>query len=117
MTKILELMYIISQSLSHENMSTWLALKLEVRKLEAEQTYLQNEVQKLKNIIQENSLLNLDVARLTTDIETIDAQMVCIYIFHILNILDADNKRIAGQIYKRHPAIYSNFKFYADARI
>lgn len=63
------------ESLSQENVSMWLALKLEVRKLEAEQTYLQDEVQKLKNIIQENSLINLDIARLTADIETIDAQM------------------------------------------
>ncbi|XP_077266327.1 uncharacterized protein LOC143899706 isoform X2 [Temnothorax americanus] len=63
------------ESLAHEDVNAWLALKLEVRKLEAEQTYRQNEVQKLKNAIQENSLLNLDIARLTSDIETIDAQM------------------------------------------
>ncbi|XP_018303715.1 uncharacterized protein [Mycetomoellerius zeteki] len=63
------------ESLSHEDVSAWLALKLEVKKLKAEQAYLQNEVQKLKNIIQENSLLNLDIGRLTADIETIDAQM------------------------------------------
>lgn len=53
-----------------------------MKKLEAEQEYLQNEVQKLKNIIQENSLLNLDITRLTADIETIDAQMVYIGIVH-----------------------------------
>lgn len=82
----LELTHIVLQSLSHEDMSAWLALKLEVRKLEAEQAYLQNEVQKLKNVIQENSLLNLDIARLTTDIETIDAQMVCICIFYAVYI-------------------------------
>lgn len=38
--------------------------------------YLQNEVQKLKNNIQDNFLLNHDIARLTTDIEAVDAQMV-----------------------------------------
>lgn len=53
-----------------------------MNKLEAEQAYLQDEVQKLKNIIQENSLLNLDIARLTADIETVDAQMVYSDIFH-----------------------------------
>ncbi|XP_012060341.1 PREDICTED: uncharacterized protein LOC105623562 [Atta cephalotes] len=63
------------ESLSHEDVSAWLVLKLEVKKLKTEQAYLQNEVQQLKNIIQENSLLNLDIARLTTDIETIDTQM------------------------------------------
>jgi len=65
------------QSSSHEDISTWLALTLEVKKLEAEQMYLQNEVQGLKNNIQDNFLLNHDIARLTTDIETVDAQMVC----------------------------------------
>lgn len=62
---------------SREDISTWLALTLEVKKLEAEQIYLQNEVQGLKNNIQDNFLLNHDIARLTTDIETVDAQMVC----------------------------------------
>ncbi|KYM93814.1 hypothetical protein ALC62_15515, partial [Cyphomyrmex costatus] len=63
------------ESLSHENVSAWLALKLEVKKLKVDQTYLQNEIQKLRNIIQENSLLNLDIARLTADVETVDAQI------------------------------------------
>lgn len=99
-------------------MSAWLVLKLEVKKLEIEQTYLQNEVQKLKNIIQENSLLNLDLARLTTDIETIDTQMVCIfYVISVLHTRDTNNKHIVGQICKRYSAIYSNFKLYPDARI
>lgn len=69
--------HFILQSSSHEDISTWLALTLEVKKLEAEQMYLQNEVQGLKNNIQDNFLLNHDIARLTTDIETVDAQMVC----------------------------------------
>lgn len=72
------------QSLScNEDISTWLALTLEVKKLETEQAYLQNEVQKLKNNIQDNSLLNHDIARLTTDIETVDAQMVRFGTFYI----------------------------------
>lgn len=74
--------HLVLQSLAHEDVSAWLALKLEVKKLETEQAYLQNEVQKLKNIIQENSLLNLDIARLTADIEMIDEQMVCFDTFH-----------------------------------
>ncbi|XP_039313851.1 uncharacterized protein LOC105205884 isoform X2 [Solenopsis invicta] len=73
--RLMEFIELIEQSSSHEDVSAWLALRLEVKKLEAEQEYLQNEVQKLKNIIQENSLLNLDITRLTADIETIDAQM------------------------------------------
>ncbi|XP_070154106.1 uncharacterized protein [Polyergus mexicanus] len=63
------------ESLSHEDINTWLALTLEVKKLEAEQVYLQNEVQGLKNNIQDNFLLNHDIAQLTTDIETVDSQM------------------------------------------
>jgi len=106
------------QSLSSiEDISAWLALKLEVKKLEAEQAYLQSEVQKLKNIIQENSLLNLDIAKLTTDIETIDTQIVRIGTFHTLYSLDFDINHIAGQIYKGYSAIYSSFKLYADAYI
>lgn len=64
------------QSLSHKDVNIWLALILEVKKLETEQVYLQNEVQGLKNNIQDNFLLNHDIAQLTTDIETVDAQMV-----------------------------------------
>lgn len=73
------------QSLSshHENVSTWLALTLEVKKLEAAQAYLQKEVQELKSNAQQNISLNHDIARLTTDIETIDAQMVRFGIFYI----------------------------------
>ncbi|XP_026829108.1 uncharacterized protein LOC113562808 [Ooceraea biroi] len=63
------------ESLSHEDVTTWLALTLEVRKLETEQAYLQNEVQKLKKNCEDNSLLNLDIAQLTADIEAIDAQI------------------------------------------
>ncbi|XP_014489311.1 PREDICTED: uncharacterized protein LOC106752256 isoform X2 [Dinoponera quadriceps] len=63
------------ESLSHEDISQWLTLTLEIKKLETEQACLQNETQKLKNDIQDNSLLNFEIARLTTDIETIDAQM------------------------------------------
>ncbi|XP_012532464.1 uncharacterized protein LOC105834486 isoform X1 [Monomorium pharaonis] len=73
--RLVEFIALIEQSSTCEDVSTWLAIKLEVKKLEAEQAYLQNKVQKLKNIIQENSLLNLDIAQLTTDIETVDAQM------------------------------------------
>jgi len=83
-------MHLVLQSLSHEDVSAWLVLKLEVKKLKTEQAYLQNEVQQLKNIIQENSLLNLDIARLTADIETIDTQMVCISIFYTLHFHDTD---------------------------
>lgn len=74
--KIKIITYFILQSLSHDDINTWLALTLEVKKLEAEQVYLQNEVQGLKNNIQDNFLLNHDIAQLTTDIETVDAQMV-----------------------------------------
>lgn len=74
--KIKIITHFILQSLSHEDINTWLALTLEVKKLEAEQVYLQNEVQGLKNNIQDNFLLNHDIAQLTTDIETVDAQMV-----------------------------------------
>ncbi|KAL0121619.1 hypothetical protein PUN28_006853 [Cardiocondyla obscurior] len=72
--RIIEYMNLI-ESLAHEDINAWLVLKLEVKKIETEQAYLQNEVQEMKNIIQENSLLNLDIARLTTEIETIDAQI------------------------------------------
>ncbi|GAB1862048.1 hypothetical protein CAJAP_03127 [Camponotus japonicus] len=72
--RLMEFIELIESS-SHEDISTWLALTLEVKKLEAEQMYLQNEVQGLKNNIQDNFLLNHDIARLTTDIETVDAQM------------------------------------------
>ncbi|XP_012220664.1 uncharacterized protein [Linepithema humile] len=64
------------ESLSHDDVITWLALTLEIKKLETEQTCLQNEVQKLKSTIQDNYLLNLDIAQLTADIETVDAQIV-----------------------------------------
>ncbi|KAL6433440.1 hypothetical protein ACFW04_006525 [Cataglyphis niger] len=63
------------ESLSHKDVNIWLALILEVKKLEAEQVYLQNEVQGLKNNIQDNFLLNHDIAQLTTDIQTVDEQM------------------------------------------
>ncbi|XP_050452808.1 uncharacterized protein LOC126852251 [Cataglyphis hispanica] len=63
------------ESLSHKDVNIWLALILEVKKLEAEQVYLQNEVQGLKNNIQDNFSLNHDIAQLTTDIQTVDAQM------------------------------------------
>jgi len=66
----------VSQSQSHEDVTTWLALTLEIKKLETEQTCLQNEVQKLKKNCEDHSLLNLDIARLTADIEAIDIQMV-----------------------------------------
>ncbi|XP_011262623.1 uncharacterized protein LOC105255191 [Camponotus floridanus] len=72
--RLMEFIELIESS-SHEDISTWLALTLEVKKLEAEQMYLQNEVQGLKNNIQDNFLLNHDIARLTTDIETVDTQM------------------------------------------
>ncbi|XP_029167338.1 uncharacterized protein LOC114937840 [Nylanderia fulva] len=64
-----------SLSSNHENVSTWLVLTLEVKKLETAQAYLQNEVQESKNNAEQNISLNHDIARLTTDIETIDAQM------------------------------------------
>lgn len=72
----LELNFILLQSVSHEDISQWLSLMLEIKKLETEQACLQNEAQKLKDNIQDNSLLNFDLARLTTDIEMIDAQIV-----------------------------------------
>ncbi|XP_011643249.1 uncharacterized protein LOC105431031 [Pogonomyrmex barbatus] len=72
--RLMEFIEVI-ESLSHEDVSAWLALKLEVKKLKAEQIYLQNELQKLKNNIQENSLLNLNIGQITADIEAIDAQM------------------------------------------
>ncbi|KMQ97038.1 hypothetical protein RF55_2653 [Lasius niger] len=73
--RLIEFIESIESLSCNEDISTWLALTLEVKKLETEQAYLQNEVQKLKNNIQDNSLLNHDIARLTTDIETVDAQM------------------------------------------
>ncbi|XP_072757771.1 uncharacterized protein [Anoplolepis gracilipes] len=72
---ITEFVELIESSLDHEDVNVWLTLTLEVKKLEVQQMYLQNEVQKLKNNIQDNFLLNHDIARLTTDIETVDAQM------------------------------------------
>ncbi|EFN86957.1 hypothetical protein EAI_05187 [Harpegnathos saltator] len=71
---IMEIIELI-ESLSEEDVSQWLTLTLEIKKLETEQAYLGNETQKLKNNIQDNSLLNFEIARLTTDMETIDAQM------------------------------------------
>jgi len=47
-----------------------------MKKLETEQACLQNEIQKLKKNCEDHSLLNLDIARLTADIEGIDTQMV-----------------------------------------
>lgn len=79
--------YFVLQSLSsHDDVTTWLTLTLEIKKLEAEQACLQDEVQKLKNVIQDNSLLNLDIARLTADIETVDAQNVSFSVFYVLSI-------------------------------
>ncbi|XP_011865607.1 PREDICTED: uncharacterized protein LOC105560797 [Vollenhovia emeryi] len=70
---LVEFIHLI-ESLSNEDMSVWLALKLEVRKLDTNQAYLQSEIRKLKGIIQENASHNHDLARLKSDIETIDAQ-------------------------------------------
>lgn len=73
---------VFQQLLSVEDISEWLTLTLEIKKLEAEQTHLQNEVQILKNGIQDSYLLNLEVTQLTADIETIDTQMVR-YVVHM----------------------------------
>lgn len=80
MSDVIRVDILFSQSLSHEDVPAWLALTLEVKKLETEQAYLQNEIQKLKKTCEDDSLLNLDIARLTADIEAIDAQMVGMFI-------------------------------------
>lgn len=67
----------ILQSLSNEDVSRWLILMLEIKKLEIEQACLQNNAQKLNSNIQDHPLLNFEIARLTTNIETIDTQIVC----------------------------------------
>ncbi|XP_032668739.1 uncharacterized protein LOC116842949 isoform X2 [Odontomachus brunneus] len=63
------------ESLSNEDVGRWLILMLEIKKLEIEQACLQNNAQNLNSNNQNRPLLNFEIARLTTNIETIDTQI------------------------------------------
>ncbi|KAG7214079.1 hypothetical protein KM043_001441 [Ampulex compressa] len=62
-------------SSSCPDVSDWLALKLEICKLEVEHGSLQKEVDKLKETVQEKSSLVSDFALLTSNIESIDVEI------------------------------------------
>lgn len=57
------------------DVSEWLALTLEVRKLETEQTSLQAEVDKIRDDLYENNTFAFDLAELTSDIQNIGGEI------------------------------------------
>lgn len=57
------------------DISKWLMLTLEVRKLEIEQMSFQNEIDNMQDNMQENNMLTFDLIQLTSDIQNIDVQI------------------------------------------
>ncbi|CAL7951486.1 unnamed protein product [Xylocopa violacea] len=57
------------------NTSEWLALVLEVHKLETEKTILQEEIEKFRDNLHENSTFERDLTELTLEIQNIDTEI------------------------------------------
>ncbi|CAK9816233.1 hypothetical protein ANTQUA_LOCUS8813 [Anthophora quadrimaculata] len=71
------------------DVSEWLALALEVCKLETEQKVLQEELEKIQGYLHESNAFALDLAELSSQIQDVDTEIVeCVQdIQHSLNLL------------------------------
>lgn len=61
---------------NHIDLSEWLTLALEVKKLEAEERVLQNEIKLIQSECNDNNTITLELQRLLSEIHTIDSEIV-----------------------------------------
>nr|XP_050847551.1 uncharacterized protein LOC127062805 isoform X2 [Vespula vulgaris] len=60
---------------NHIDLSEWLTLALEVKKLEAEERVLQNEIKLIQSECNDNNTITLELQRLLSEIHTIDSEI------------------------------------------
>ncbi|KAL2716483.1 uncharacterized protein V1478_014159 [Vespula squamosa] len=60
---------------NHIDLSEWLTLALEVKKLEAEERVLQNEIKVIQSECNDNNTITLELQRLLSEIHTIDSEI------------------------------------------
>ncbi|XP_017879897.1 uncharacterized protein LOC108624848 isoform X2 [Ceratina calcarata] len=72
---VMEFIEKIETASDDADVSEWLALTLEVRKLETEQTSLQVEIEKICGNLYEDETIAVELAQLTSEIEYIDTEI------------------------------------------